>query len=225
MGQSRFGTIYCLRGRRRGRWRLRRYYIGQTRYRDYRKRVDQHLFGYWYQGEWHPPKTWAHEVVDYYPMWQGERWSDWGIDAREFLCIRVFFPVHNVMLNTGNPRRVIPPPVEYRVYPTPDQITAVERWPGPPRSLSIPQWPAGVPVRGAGDCEVRWWHTARRAVSAVVTAAVVVLVGLMCLPGWPVAEGAVWMWDRRLPLVVAAGLVVVAGALARPVPRRRRRRF
>jgi hypothetical protein len=120
------GTVYCLRVRHNGRWRIVRGYIGQTRYQDYTKRIDQHLFGYLYNGEWNPPKYWAHEVVDYYPMWQGN-WTDWGLNFREALCIRLFFPIHNVLLNVGNPRRVIPPPRDMRVYPTADQITAVER--------------------------------------------------------------------------------------------------
>ncbi len=207
MKRFRPGTIYCLRIRRRGLlwWLPARAYIGQTRYRDYRKRIHQHLYGHWRDGQWNPPKYWAHEVIDYYPLWQSRRWSDWGIDTREFLCIRALFPIHNVLLNLGNPRRIIPPPVDQRVYPTPDQITAVERWPN--------GRPGVAPLH----------------VLAAVLSLVTSLVGLVLfLPGL-LERGAV-LWDqgisaRRVGVwlfaVVGAGWVVSRGAGRRT--RRRRR--
>lgn len=125
----RAGTVYVLRVRRRGLlwWLPARGYIGQTRHRDYRTRINQHLYGYWYGGVWYPPKYWAADVVDYYPLMRSDRWCDWGLNFREMVAIRCLAPVHNGTFNHGNPRRVIPPPVELRCYPAPEQVTAVER--------------------------------------------------------------------------------------------------
>lgn len=184
----RHGTVYCLRGRRTSWWRLRRYYIGQTRYRDYTKRVEQHLYGYWYDGVWNPPKYWAAEVVDYYPLWSGERWCDWGLNVREFLCIRIFLPVHNVLLNTGNPRRIIPPPVDMRVYPTRDQITAVERV---------------IPLKSVR----RWLLNVLRFMSWLTLAG----IGVLFIPGLPGATlaGGTWGW-LRVNAATIGGLVLVS---------------
>jgi hypothetical protein len=224
--------VYCLRVYRRSRWtgrfRIARGYIGQTRYRDYRKRIDQHLYGYWYNGEWNPPKYWAHEVVDYYPLWQSDRWCDWGLDTREFLCIRVLFPLHNVLLNLGNPRRIIPPPVDQRVYPTPDQITAVERYPGKPRRPVIPQQPADM-QRTSRVADYSGPGAIRRAVLAVsllrwVLLAAVLVLFIPGLPGWDAAAGGIgWGVDHRDQL--GALLVLGAGAwfVTTLKPRRRRR--
>jgi hypothetical protein len=234
----RFGTVYCLRVYRRSRWtgrfRIARGYIGQTRYRDYRKRIDQHLYGYWYNGEWNPPKYWAHEVVDYYPLWQSDRWCDWGLDTREFLCIRVLFPLHNIIWNLGNPRRIIPPPIDQRLYPTPDQITAVERYPGKPRRPNIPDLPDDMqrtsrvvdhyqapttPRVFGGSFLVKW-----------VVLAAVLLMFIPGYPGWDLTVGTVgWVtggvgWGvthgREMGGLLVLG--VVAWLLSRHQPRRRR---
>lgn len=121
------GSIYCLRVN--GQRGPRRGYIGKTRFRDYRRRVEQHLYGYWYGDEWNPPKYWAADVVDYYEIYHSEAVTDWGLSVREVFYIRVLLPLHNGTHNHGNPRRVIPPPKSQRHYPLPEEITAVERWP------------------------------------------------------------------------------------------------
>lgn len=229
----RCGTVYCLRVRRRSRWtglvRIVRGYIGQTRYRDYRKRVDQHLYGYWYDGEWNPPKYWAHEVVDYYPLWQGERWSDWGLDMREFLCIRVLFPLHNVIMNLGNPRRVVPPPLTERIYPTPDQITAGERYPGKPRRPSIPQWPVDA-HRAARVATITSPATAGGVVFTgawLLRWVLVAVVGMFFIhlgwPGWDTVAG-VMGWGLEHCDQLGGLLLIVGGAwfVTTLKPRRRR---
>lgn len=221
----RHGTVYCLRVHRAGRWRIVRGYIGQTRYRDYRKRVHQHLYGHWYNGEWNPPKYWAHEVIDYYPMWSGEHWSDWGLDTREFLCIRVFFPIHNVLLNLGNPRRVIPPPRDMRVYPTPDQITAVERYPtGAPLRPAVPQWPTDHhPVTRGGLIQSPRVFSGSFLVKWVALAAVLMMF-IPGLPGWDVASNGVeWGLGHRGELGGALVLAGVAWWVTTLKPKRRRR--
>jgi hypothetical protein len=231
-GHRRFypGTIYCLRGQKKHWWWPRRYYIGQTRYLDYRDRVDHHLYGVWWDGKWNPPKYWAHEIVDYYPLWQGKRWSDWGIDFREFLCIRMFFPIHNVLLNAGNPRRVIPPPLHLRVYPTLDQITAVERWPGKPRVPKIPVRPAGslvVPSVTQGSFGGRW-ESVRHTTTLALTVLAVLGAVVMLIPGMPAGSVTLTVWDvlahHRGEL--GAGLVAagVAGWVVTRRPHRRARR-
>jgi hypothetical protein len=243
------GTIYCLRVRRG--WRVKRGYIGKTRYRDYRKRVNEHFYGCWYGGKWNPPKYWAHEVVDYYPVWQGN-WTDWGLGFREFLCIRVFFPVHNVVLNQGNPRRVVPPPVWSRVYPEPGQIRAVERYPGRGAPWDRSRAARGVPemrarVRRDGTVERsgrpfvpapavlggtslysapqdhRAVSSAPRAVSAVVVLSVVGVLFFPGMPGW-VAALAVWAWVREWagPVGTLLAVVGLAGLFTTRKPRRRK---
>ena len=232
----RRGTVYCLRVRRRGYWWwIPRGYIGKTRYRDYRTRVDQHLFGYWYNGEWNPPKYWAADVVDYYPLWTGEHWSDWGLGAREMLCIRFLFPIHNVIGNAGNPRRVIPPPLDQRVYPTAEQITAVERYPtGTPRRPAIPVPPrnpvkvatrAAMPTRVYGKT-----FPYRRAVGAFwpVPWFLLAMAAILFIPGLPGANATVagWDWIRGHLGEFGGGLIAlgVAGMFTGRRPRRRTRR-
>lgn len=234
MRRRRFrpGTVYCLRVRSRsrltGRYRITRGYVGQTRYRDYRKRVDQHLFGFWYNGEWNPPKYWAHEVVDYYPVWQSARWCDWGLDTREFLCIRGLLPLHNVLLNLGNPRRVIPPPVNQRIYPTPDQITAVERYPEKPRRPTIPRWSAEQ-QRASRAADYTSPRAGRGPVFVVsllrwVLLAATLVMFIPGLPGWDTAVGGIW-WGVEHRGEIGALLLFGAGAwfVMTLTPRRRRR--
>lgn len=126
----RKGTVYCVRvrpGGQLGRGWVRRGYIGKTTLADYRTRIEQHLYGYRWGSHWKPPQWWAADAFDYFPLWQG-RWTTVGLWWREIVCIVVLFPVHNTRWNKLNPRRVISPPMAQRVYPTPDQVTAVERW-------------------------------------------------------------------------------------------------
>lgn len=133
----RRGTVYCIRGQPGGRpgtgW-PRRAYIGKTRHADYRKRIEQHLYGYWWGESWKSPQWWAADAYDYYPLWQG-RWTTFGLWWREIVCIVFLFPVHNDRWNKCNPRRVVSPPVARRVYPAPEQVTAIER-----RSVSRPRY-------------------------------------------------------------------------------------
>lgn len=230
----RRGTVYCLRVRRRGYWWwIPRGYIGKTRYRDYRIRVEQHLFGYWYNGEWNPPKYWAADVVDYYPLWTSEHWSNWGLAAREMLCIRFLFPIHNVLLNTGNPRRVIPPPVDMRNYPTPDQITAVERYPTgqPRRRTPPPTGPAPVATRTTTR-QPSFTKTSpyRRTVGVFWPAPwfLLAMAATLFIPGLPGATMVMsgWDWFHGHMAQLGGGLIAlaVAGAVTRRRPRRRARR-
>lgn len=81
-------------------------YVGQTRQRDYMIRVNQHLHGY--MGE--PAKWWAGDVVRVRCVYSSQHVTTWGLDFREWFFIKVTFPLHNYLMNTRNPRRVIPPP-------------------------------------------------------------------------------------------------------------------
>ena len=81
-------------------------YVGQTRQRDYLIRIDQHLHGY--RDE--PAKWWAPDVVRVRCVYSSQHVTTWGLDFREWLFVKVTFPLHNYKMNTRNPRRVVPPP-------------------------------------------------------------------------------------------------------------------
>jgi hypothetical protein len=80
-------------------------YVGQTRNGDFMVRINQHLHGY--RDE--PAKWWAGDVVRVRCVYSSQRVTTWGLDFREWLFIKVTFPLHNYLMNTRNPRRVTPP--------------------------------------------------------------------------------------------------------------------
>lgn len=81
-------------------------YVGQTRQRDYMIRINQHINGSWD----HPPQWWAGHVVRVRCVYHSKHVTTWGLDFREWLVIKITFPLHNYKMNLTNPRRVTPPP-------------------------------------------------------------------------------------------------------------------
>jgi hypothetical protein len=80
-------------------------YVGQTRHRDYMTRVNQHRYGH----RDHPPQWWAEDYVRAFPAISSKHVTTWGLDFREWLVIKILFPLHNYKMNLANPRRVVPP--------------------------------------------------------------------------------------------------------------------
>lgn len=117
-------------------------YVGQTRHGDYEVRIDQHLYGYLDT----PPKWWAPDVVGWRCVYSSQHVTTWGLDFREWLAIKVLFPLHNHTMNLSNPRRVVPPPdviEQMRTRKRMKHTGPVTTRPKPPRSR-----PVGRRVRG-----------------------------------------------------------------------------